>query len=276
MRILCQSGPHPAVYRGWKNVFCAAGHESEIAFSLWDPTTKSAFDAFDEANPNLFIAATPPVKSVLKCIGERAPKGMVTIYEYEPESAADTFLYLGAKSDPKLSCDFTYVGSYRSEKQCLLNAYILGMADKGVIKVFGEGPWPTPYHLGYVEEDTLPSIYASAKVCLNISTEGRTNDRIYNSILAGSVCVTNYLKESPIPNDIAIRSLTPGEFQDNAVSIALDPKLTKWRSHARDRGYALILEKHTYWHRAEALFRRAGFDREADKIMEQYHATVGI
>lgn len=71
MRILISNDSPTAHYyirMGLARVFTAAGHE----VIMWDINQKSAFDAFDEFNPDLFIGQTYNVNhSIIKCIEER-------------------------------------------------------------------------------------------------------------------------------------------------------------------------------------------------------------
>lgn len=268
MRILCEMGPYGSACEGWGRVFRAAGHE----FTLWHPGAKPAFDAFDECDPHLFISGREPTRAVRKCLAE---KGARVVDRRQPESAADTFLFDGGIGTMSLACDFAYIGAYRPDKEALLNAHILPMAGHGTLKIFGTGPWPTPYYLGPITDETARAVYASATVTLNVSASGRTGDRVYNSILAGGVCVTNELVDSPVRGDVVVRGLDPGEFHDFAAHVASD-KATTWRRIVRDQGRELVLAGHTYWHRGEAILRAAGFAREADQLMETYRATVRV
>ena len=71
MKILISSdGPHAHYYirLGWARAFESAGHQVFI----WDIESKSAFDAFDEFEPDLFMGQTYNLnEAVYKCIKER-------------------------------------------------------------------------------------------------------------------------------------------------------------------------------------------------------------
>ncbi len=70
MKILCRydaSGPH-YVRSGWGKAFKAAGYD----FRFWVPQTKSAFDAFAEFEPNIFLGTTYDTdRALVKCIAAR-------------------------------------------------------------------------------------------------------------------------------------------------------------------------------------------------------------
>ena len=71
MKILISSdGMHAHFYvrSGWAKAFSYSGHE----VVLWDTKAQTAFDIFDEFEPDLFIGQTYNVtRSVFKCIAER-------------------------------------------------------------------------------------------------------------------------------------------------------------------------------------------------------------
>jgi hypothetical protein len=71
MKILISSdGMHAHFYvrTGWAKAFSYSGHE----VVLWDTATQTAFDIFDEFEPDLFIGQTYNVtKPVFQCISER-------------------------------------------------------------------------------------------------------------------------------------------------------------------------------------------------------------
>src|SRR5262245_32511826 len=70
MKVLClhtPCGPH-YVRSGWGKVFAAVGHD----FRFWSMEGKSAFDAFAEYEPDLFIGTTYDLdRATIKCIMAR-------------------------------------------------------------------------------------------------------------------------------------------------------------------------------------------------------------
>lgn len=70
MKVLClysHCGPS-FVRNGWRRVFEALGHK----WAWWNPQEKSAFDAFSENEPDLFIGTTYDTdRAVVKCIARR-------------------------------------------------------------------------------------------------------------------------------------------------------------------------------------------------------------
>ena len=68
--MISSDGPHAHYYirLGWAKVFQAIGHE----VILWDTNTKSAYDAFDEFEPDIFMGQTYNMtRSLFNCIKER-------------------------------------------------------------------------------------------------------------------------------------------------------------------------------------------------------------
>lgn len=70
MKVLCTytaSGPSH-VRSGWGRAFVAAGHQ----FMFWQPEAKSAFDAFSEYEPDIFLGTTYDLDAAqMKCIARR-------------------------------------------------------------------------------------------------------------------------------------------------------------------------------------------------------------
>jgi len=70
MKVMCVYTPAGPSYvrSGWGRVFAACGHK----FVFWRPEVKSAFDAFSEQEPDLFIGTTYDLdRAVAKCIAAR-------------------------------------------------------------------------------------------------------------------------------------------------------------------------------------------------------------
>lgn len=70
MKILCNYTPSgPSYVRGgWGRALKAAGHE----FKFWKPETKSAMDAFNEFEPDIYLGTTYDVdRAIYKCIAAR-------------------------------------------------------------------------------------------------------------------------------------------------------------------------------------------------------------
>ncbi len=78
MKVMISSdGPHAHYYirLGWAKVFQAIGHE----VILWDTNTKSAYDEFDEFEPDIFTRQTYNMnRSHFNCIKYR-PKMKVVM-----------------------------------------------------------------------------------------------------------------------------------------------------------------------------------------------------
>ena len=78
MKILCMysDGGSVPVRTGWGRVFNYCGHE----FRFWKPSEKSAFDAFSECEPDVFLGTTFDLDNAqVKCIAAR-PQMKVGLY----------------------------------------------------------------------------------------------------------------------------------------------------------------------------------------------------
>lgn len=276
MRILCRVGrdDRRPIFEGWGRVFRASGHE----FTLWDPASKPAFDAFDESDPDLYIQIGSGTRAVSKCLMERTHGQTQTVALDDPQPAADTFLYLGGGPAWQLKCDYAYVGRYSEKKRPLIQAYIGPLLADGRTKIMGAGGWPYPECLGTATDETCRDLYASAKVCLNLSSGLATTQRVYQILLAGGCCVTNMHRgktDGVFSDGLVLQANTASDFHKLARLMA-SPAQAKRRSELAALGRRTILEGHTYWHRCRDLFTVAGFHREAEHLMGVYRASVQL
>lgn len=269
MRILCQVGRERdrAIYDGWRRVFEAAGH----TFTLWEPG-KPAFDAFDESAPNLFVETSPRSRGVQRCLDERL---VPVVDRRDPQPAFDMFLFDRPDSPQyggSLNCDLAYVGNYRSDKADLLERYVMPLAERFRLKVFGREPWPLNEYLGPVREETLPCIYRSARVCLNVSGQPRFPERVYQILGVGGVCLSS---PTPCPglSVLPVAMAEPDGFHDEVRDLLEDERRRRAMS---EQGVRMVLGHHTYFHRVAEMLAEVGMFREAEQVMGAYNAAVRV
>lgn len=259
MRILIQHPKyrHTSIARGWINVFNSLGHESY----LWSPE-KPAFDAFDEVKPDVFILTGGAGKVPPKCL--KINPNLKVIDQTEIEAGLDTHVFRLGEAREEFACDVAFVGSYRPEKQALLNRFVLPLLDRYKVKLFGLGRWCVPQHLGLISDQDLPDLYASARVCLNIS-EGRFGERAFQIIGCGGACVSYDEGGESFVKTWKFSSVEG--LQDRIRSVWGTRK--SYLLRLRDE----VLENHTYYHRVASMFKGIGLDREAEKVLSAYEVS---
>ncbi len=334
MKILCEytdAGPS-YVRTGWGRVFKALGH----TFSFWRPEKSSAFDAFSETEPDLFIGTTYGVdRAVYKNIVRRpnmkvalfasawgelvkdldirkypvvvaSDREKATIEQLKKETgrpdfvfihvtdkflegtmggwrsigvepvgilnAADTFDYLGGKFRPELACDVAFVGGYWPYKARNIDNLLLPLChpSSGLnVKIFGNRQWPVHQYLGFIENHDVRDLFASAKVCVNISEPHSTDlgwdivERPFKVLSSGGFCVSDHVEEIAYLFNGTIPFANSRESMANMVRYFVD--YSEERLPFMERGRKLVLEGHTYWDRVAQMFDHLGMRDEAER-----------
>jgi hypothetical protein len=270
MQILCQVARERdrAIYNGWKRVCELAGH----SFKYMEQG-RAVFDSFDEVNPDLFIETSLRSRAVSKCLGER--KRILVALQHAPVPAFDYLLMGQGEASSSLACDVAFVGNYREDKKELLDSYIEPLCGWAHVKIFGRESWPYNDYLGPVADETLASIYRSAKLCVNVSSDtNRPSERIYQILGCGAACVSNQIATGNLP--IAI-GFSPKDFLSEVTgftrkSVAGPKRLKEMRRVGREA----VLAEHTYFDRVGEMFLEIGQYQEAEKVARLRHETLGL
>jgi hypothetical protein len=312
-------------------VFKALGHD----FRFWYPGAKSAFDAFGEFEPDIYIGTTYELdRAVIKNIVSR-PTMKVALYasawgdkvkdidtaryplvlttEQEKRNiedlmkatgkpdfvfihatgqwldgtmngwnqlgvpyigllnAADTFVYLDGQKKPELECDVAFVGGYWGYKARNLDGCILPLChpSSGLsVKIFGNQPWPVHQYLGGIDDSEVANLFASAKVCPNVSEPHSTElgwdivERPFKVLASGGYCISDRVLEMDevFPEGTLRQAFNHSQFVElvhNAIKHPEDslPFVQKGRKH--------VLNNHTYFDRVAKMLHHLGFAEES-------------
>lgn len=186
-------------------------------------------------------------------------------------NAADTFAYWPDAVDPALVCDVAMCGGYWEYKARNLDAYVLPMCHPGSgldVKLFGRSPWPTHRYLGRLSEDEERRLYASARVCVNVSEPHSTDlgwdviERPFKTLACGALVVADYVEEATeVFNDGEVAfARSPGEMRELVEHYARRPEDG---AEMRRRGRAKVLASETYFDRVAKLLNGLGLPDEA-------------
>lgn len=99
--------------------------------------------------------------------------------------------------------------------------------------------------------------YSSAAILLNdhwddMRAEGIVSNRIFDALACGALVVSDYMPElGERFGDCIVTYRTPGELRATIARLLADPAERRERAAA---GRALVLAKHTFRHRIDALF----------------------
>ena len=165
-----------------------------------------------------------------------------------------------ARSEPALACDYAYTGNRWGERRAIETAVAPRTGER--FRVYGRG-WHEikrlqPYDQGPVEYERLPAVYASAKLVLDDTQEptlpyGALNARVLDALAAGALPVTDCVTGARelFDSDFPVWS-SAGDLRSRLDGLLGDERLR--RSLGR-RYRTIVLQEHTYAHRAEQLRR---------------------
>ena len=239
--------------RGLKSVFEKLGHN----VLTWAPFAKSAFDVFDEFEPDALIYADK-TKSMAKCLDERKNRVLTKdVNEIRLSGNTDTS---DGKITAGLVCD---VGT--TSEWCPVNLP-QWFRDRPSLnfKVCGERRLTFPQYLGAIEPKNLADFYASSQYFLVF------DGKVHDVLLAGGlpVCVG-----SP-PRNFNMKNLYSVDF-DYQIEYLLD-YFRNDRQGMMARGRETVERSETYWHRASEIFYGWDIDYEGIRTIEVYNATFKL
>lgn len=272
MRILIQQDGSCGVSDGISNVLKAVGHD----VTLWDDHRKSAFDIFDETEPDIFFGNRPN-RATEKCLQERKNRLLyhsLNCIDY----ATDTFKYRQGVYKSELACDVVCLGDCDDD---IFESYINPVLknSSGInIKIVGNQLWNVPEYLGTVRHiSTLCDLYASSKISIAIYSE----QAVFQILASGGMPLTIYPPELiydfyGFSNASVCVASNPDNFI-STIKLLLQPNMEKTRKKYIKFGREVVYQQGTYWHRVSSVFRdQWNMPEEAERIMKIYHDTVQI
>lgn len=185
--------------------------------------------------------------------------------------SADVHTYLHSQKMPELECDIGFVGGYWPYKGQIIDKYLTPLCRGHHVKIFGNQLWPhVNQYCGMIEDDMVANLFASAKICPNLSEPHAQelgvdlNERAFKVLCAGGFCIMDNVRAA---RDIFGENLT---FADNPTHFKelVDYYLTneKERVKLARKGRNFVLSNHTNFHRAELFLRSFNENKMADKI----------
>lgn len=172
--------------------------------------------------------------------------------------ATNASAFAPRERDDRYESDYCFTGSYWSA-----NREIIQMLEPAALPydfaLFGQG-WETvpamrPYARGFVRYTDMPLVYSSTKVVVddaNHATKafGSVNSRVYDAIAAGAVVLTNGVLGAREQFGDALPVYSTPQELEALLHLYLTDEPARQAKAAELR--AIVLERHTYSHRAEA------------------------
>ena len=328
--LIANDGMHAHFFErvGWMNAFIRSG----IQCVMYNCKTISAFDVFDEYEPDIFIGQLYNLdSSTIKCLAERPhvktafragdysnipelmndpnilkttnedlqkldsllkvanePKFIYTHYTQQDINythelfvknygltlvgipmSADIEVYHDGKYDPSLECDIGFVGGYWPYKGQVIDKYLTPLCKdyEYSIKIFGNQPWPhVNQYCGYIEDYKVKDLFASAKICPNLSEPHSqkygidVNERAFKILSSGGFCIMDSVAaaKNMFGKDVVFAE-SPMHFEALIKHFRKDPV---HRKEMQIRGYDMSMRQHTNYHRA-ALIAKSFKEEEA-------------
>jgi hypothetical protein len=177
--------------------------------------------------------------------------------------ACDTALYNpAAPSCPEFNpVQMAFVGGYWPYKARQFDRYLKPYADR--LRVYGYSPWPYAGYGGRLEEAKEPSLYRQARLSPTINEPHvemmgiDLNERVFKVLGSAGMTITDVTPayrewfgqdELLVPDNL-------DEYHDMVHRALTDDD---YNTRQRQKGYAAVMARHTYAHRARKLLEYLG------------------
>ena len=190
--------------------------------------------------------------------------------------AADTFEYTNGQFRPEFASDISFIGGYWAYKAQTFNKYLLPLCNdfKYRIKIFGNNPWPVPQYCGYVQNEIVKDILASATICPNLS-EPHSGvfgfdiiERPFKLLANKCFMISDYVEGLNMTfGDKIVMAKSPTDFWEKIDYFIKNPEK---RIPYIQQGYEEVINNHTYFNRVNEIFTNLGLLSHAQKCNEVY------
>lgn len=193
-------------------------------------------------------------------------------------NAADVYDYTNGQDRVPFRTDLFFIGGYWGYKAKTLDKYILPLAERYKMKIFGNQPWPIPQYCGFVETPYVRDLMKSAKICLNVH-EPHSQVYGYDIIerpfkygINRCFVISDYVEglKKLFPTQIAYAK-TPEEFVTEIDYFLAHPRMAR---NLADRLFDEVFSKHTYFDRVKTLLGQFGYDLNIYPIKEKLKGKI--
>lgn len=192
-------------------------------------------------------------------------------------NGADTFNYLGGIEKEEYRSDLSFIGSRWPYKAKTIDKFLTPLCNfpsKYDIKIFGHGGWQVNQYLGSVDEPEVKHLFASAKICPNISEFHSESlgfdlvERIFKVPLS-SFLISDHVDEL---DEIFKDSEVPKFKRLDEFEMLIEYYLQNEdkRLELMKKQKSRILRSETYFHRVWKILEHLDLPEEADICMKKY------
>lgn len=335
---------HYYIRLGLARAFTSAGHN----VIMWDINKKNVFDAFDEAQPDLFIGQTynindslikvlserPMTKVIMKAsdwgnisdeidrkkypvliandeeinnvrkLKDKAGKPDFVYVHYMQDrlkdththwinegirveslmNAADVFDFTNGEKRPEYECDIAFVGGRWGYKSVTFDQWFIPLLSPNFdykIKIFGNQPWGVPQYCGFLPNEELKHLFASAKICINLSEPHSQKfgydvvERPFKLWANKSFVISDFVEDLHNIYPDGIYGDTPQHFHEVIDYWLTNDKTDSiTRQEIIDKNYKTTMKNHTYFHRAASIFKNLNSQGEEVKMNTAFATTI--
>ena len=190
--------------------------------------------------------------------------------------ASDIFEYVNGRKCSEFESDITFIGGYWAYKAQTFNKYLVPLCNdfKYKIKIFGNSHWPVPQYCGFVYNELIKDVFASATICPNLS-EPHSQDFGFDIIerpfkLLSNKCfmISDYVEGlNMVFGDKIVMAKSPEDFWEKIDYFIKNPDD---RLEYIQNGFNEVINHHTYFHRVEDIFRKLNMKTHADHCKNVY------
>lgn len=245
----------PPWFTGMERVFAERGYFLEDAAAL----PKSIIKKILTSEPTFVWAPTTP--SALEFFSEWGKRGQ----RFEPIAlACDQDVYFPTPSDNRFSdISLAFVGGYRDYKNIQYEKYLRPWESQ--LTVFGVGnPWPYSGYRGPLDFPSEKVLYQNATLCPALSEPhaeltGDVVERIFKVLGSGGTPIADVVSayKDLFEDDEVLLPESVEEYHEMVREVLVDEEL---RAGFRQKGYAAVMNRHTYEHRARQIIQLLGLN----------------
>jgi hypothetical protein len=190
---------------------------------------------------------------------------------------ADVHTYYQGSYNSTLACDLAFVGGYWPYKAQILDFFLLPLLSefKYSAKIFGNQPWPCNQYCGMIEDSLVGDLFASAKICPNLSEPHAhtlgvdLNERAFKILAAGGFCIMDNVRAArEVFGGGIVFADSPSDFKEK-----VDYYLTRPDERAKiaKLGHDIVMAGHTNYHRAALFLQSFNEPQAAQQVMNAFH-----
>lgn len=191
--------------------------------------------------------------------------------------SADLDTYYNGSYNDLFESDIAFVGGYWPYKGQIIDQYLTPLCANYdyKIKIFGNRIWPhVNQFCGFIDDHHVKDLFASAKVCPNLSephshTYGiDVNERAFKVLAAGGRCVMdNVAAAKKIFGNHVLFAENPKDFKEKVDNIIKNPYDTT-------ESKQFVVNNHTNYHRVASMLENVGEHKKAKRVMDAHNNYI--